>query len=239
MSARVVSPPLPKAFTLLELLATTAIIAVLAALLIPAIGKMQNSARAASDLAGLRQIGQAMIGYAGDNQNKINQRTTSSPQDVWPDLFWVRASPYLGTALATDGSLTVAQVQTVANKFPNKMLSSLDPRYVGTFASAIQPFAFNNRLFNWHAPPAGAGKSSDHFRRLTEFSLPASTPYVAVGKGSFSSGTPGPMPDPSASYSGVLWPYPGRQTLVVYLDGHAAVRTAAITEDDCWGGIPH
>lgn len=54
MSARVVPRPMPKAFTLLELLATTAIIAVLAALLIPAIAKMQNSARGCPDLAGLR-----------------------------------------------------------------------------------------------------------------------------------------------------------------------------------------
>lgn len=239
MSARVVPRPMPKAFTLLELLATTAIIAVLAALLIPAIAKMQNSARAASDLAGLRQIGQAMIGYAGDNQNKINQRTTSTPQDVWPDLFWVRASPYLETPLATDGTLTVAQLQSVANRFRNKMLSSLDPRYTGSISGAIQPFAFNDRLFNWHAPPAGAGKSSDHFRRLTEFSQPASTPYIAVGKNSFSSGVPAPLPDPAGAISGILWPYPGKQTLIVFLDGHAAVRTTAVTEDECWGGIPH
>ena len=226
-----------RAFTLIELLSVVAIIAVLAALLFPALSKTRHAAWAAADLAGLRRLGEAMIGYAGDHENKINQRTTSSPQDVWPDLFWVRASPYLDTPLPTDGSLTVAKIQSVANRFPNRMLVSLDPRYVGTYAGGIQPFSFNSRLFNWHAPPAGGGKSSDHFRRLTEFSRLATTPYIAVGKSSFTSGIPGPMPDPANAYSGIYWPYPGNKTIVVYLDGHAGMVTTEISEEECWGGI--
>lgn len=231
--------PRRQAFTLIELLAAVAIVAVLAALLVPAVGKARKSALAASDLSSLRKLGGAMIGYAGDNHNKINQTSTSAPQDVWPDLFWVRASPYLDSSLGEGGTLTVPQLQSLANKFPNKTLAAIDSRYVGTYAGAIQPFAFNSRLFNYFAPPVGGGKSTDHFRRLTEFPILSATPYLAVGKWMFTSATPSPLPNPVATGNGVLWPYANRKTIVVYLDGHAGMRGEEISVDDCWGGIPH
>jgi prepilin-type N-terminal cleavage/methylation domain-containing protein len=233
------SRQLSPGFTLVELLAVIAIIAVLLALSVPMLGKARKSSLAAADLASLRRIGQAMQGYAADNTNIINQTSTSSPQDVWPDLFWVRASPYLGMSLAENGTLTTLQLQQAANKFNNKTLASIDKRYVGTFAGAIQPFAFNVRLFNYHAPPVGGGKSTDHFRKLTEFPSLASTPYIAVGRWSFASGVSSPLPNPASPGNGVLWPYAKQQTIVVYLDGHAAFRGEEITEEDCWGGIAH
>jgi prepilin-type N-terminal cleavage/methylation domain-containing protein/prepilin-type processing-associated H-X9-DG protein len=55
------------AFTLIELLVVIAIIAILAALLMPAIGKMMNSADGTKCANNLRQIGSAMFAYAGEN----------------------------------------------------------------------------------------------------------------------------------------------------------------------------
>lgn len=231
--------PLLPGFTLLELLAVIGVVALLFALSMPMLNKARKSALAAADLSTLRRIGQAMQGYAADNANIVNQTSTSSPQDVWPDLFWVRAAPYLGLSLAENGTLTTLQLQQAANRFNNKTLAAIDKRYVGTFAGAIQPFAFNVRLFNYYAPPVGGGKSTDHFRKLTEFPSLVSTPYVAVGRWSFASGTPGPLPNPASPGNGVLWPYAKQQTIVVYLDGHAALRGEEITEEDCWGGIAH
>lgn len=233
------TPSAPRGFTLVELLTVIAIVAVLFVLLMPMLKSARKSALAAADLSNLRRIGHAMQGYAADNANIINQTSTSSPQDVWPDLFWVRASPYLGLSLAENGTLTTLQLQQAASKFNNKTLAAIDSRYVGTFAGAIQPFAFNVRLFNYYAPPVGGGKSTDHFRKLTEFPSLVTTPYIAVGRWSFASGTPGPLPNPASPGNGVLWPYGKQQTIVVYLDGHAALRGEAITEEDCWGGIAH
>ncbi|MFA7343069.1 MAG: prepilin-type N-terminal cleavage/methylation domain-containing protein [Terrimicrobiaceae bacterium] len=55
------------AFTLVELMAVAAIIAVLAALLLPVIGRMQTQAKKAKCLGNLHTIGTAFFAYANDH----------------------------------------------------------------------------------------------------------------------------------------------------------------------------
>ncbi len=61
--------PRPAAFTLIELLTVIAIIGVLAAILIPVVGKVRSSARNAQCVSNLRQIGSAFQSFATDNRN--------------------------------------------------------------------------------------------------------------------------------------------------------------------------
>jgi prepilin-type N-terminal cleavage/methylation domain-containing protein/prepilin-type processing-associated H-X9-DG protein len=58
----------PAGFTLIELLTVIAIIAILAALLIPVVGRVRDSARAATCGSNLRQIGAAMVLYAEETR---------------------------------------------------------------------------------------------------------------------------------------------------------------------------
>ncbi len=64
-------------FTLIELLIVIAIIAILAAILLPVLGRAQLRAEEMGSLNNLRQLGYAWLMYAHDNQDRICQVTGS------------------------------------------------------------------------------------------------------------------------------------------------------------------
>jgi len=105
-------------FTLIELLTVVAIIGILAAILIPTVGKVRETARRTVDASNLRQIGQGALIYANENNDKLPSRylkksgglvlNASGPgPDGSPNLNGIH---WYAAALATNASLNDAGI---------------------------------------------------------------------------------------------------------------------------------
>ncbi|WP_052362546.1 prepilin-type N-terminal cleavage/methylation domain-containing protein [Geminisphaera colitermitum] len=96
------SGSLPKAFTLIELLTVIAIIGILAAILIPTVGKVRESARATQCASNLRQVQAGNIAYATENKGGyVPIQITSG------DIKWHRNPAFLEYISKQPGNITL------------------------------------------------------------------------------------------------------------------------------------
>lgn len=79
---KVVAPP-RGGFTLIELLVVIAIIAILVSLLLPAIKSARENARTVICLSNMKQVGVALVSYAGDFKGRVWESGHNSPYRFW------------------------------------------------------------------------------------------------------------------------------------------------------------
>ncbi len=93
-------------FTLIELLVVVAIIAILASLLLPALGRARDTAKRISELNDRKQLGMITIMYANDNQEYLPPRGQEYPHrvisstDSYNDLNNLLLKAYIGNNVA-------------------------------------------------------------------------------------------------------------------------------------------
>ncbi len=82
-------------FTLIELLTVIAIIGILAAILIPVVGAVRESARASQCLSNLRQIGSGIYLYADDNDGRLPPLSLTSALEGIYERWWMHLPEYV------------------------------------------------------------------------------------------------------------------------------------------------
>lgn len=103
-----IMPKMKNSFTLIELLVVIAIIAILASMLLPALGRARIAARKTACTNNLKQIGNALVMYAGDYDFFPPAKSANMGNLNTRGWHWL-TMPYLGMdGVYTGGDWTVA-----------------------------------------------------------------------------------------------------------------------------------
>ncbi len=135
----------PSGFTLIEVLAVTMILGILMALIVPAIGRAQQSARATESLSNLRNIGQALLLFANDNNQHLPKLTDTSETYSFDAPYWpTRIQPYLPPPTVTKIDINNKKIE-ISSSLISPLLPNGRHHSLGDYGA--------NRFLIRHGPP--------------------------------------------------------------------------------------
>lgn len=210
-----------RAFTLIELLATVTIVGLLTAILVPSVGKMRSSARAAKCVANLRNMAPAFANYAAENGGcyPLSHNLTTNPDNNW----WYALAPYRGLTVSKDWN-SVKRICAPDAPFGCPETDVNDKSYPEPWIS----YEMTRAHRSWMAANGGWQVSGPGIP-VVRIPNPSKSILVAEGHGNpdFSAWTD----DKSKARSGLVYPHNGR-TNVLMADGHVESYTMDDLKDN-------
>ena len=150
----------PRAFTLIELLVVITIVALLIALLLPAVKKAKEAARVVQCASNLRQFSYAMVTYAADNHSALASYTPNPDTSDWPNPVWSRDDAEI-IGLGGDDSRDTFRGRRKLNAYSNREAFRCpsdrgwsSPGPPDPFGSNYDPRRYGNSYFSasrWYA----------------------------------------------------------------------------------------
>ena len=215
-------------FTLIELLVVMAIIAILAAMLLPALAKARHRATQAVCVSNLKQLGISFMLYADDWKGCFPKDASAS--NVW----FTQVAPYLSqsreTFTAYSGMYDPLEDNWLAGilKCPGEPRSSA---FWNVDWSGMKPA--DNKVATWYGMNGYlCGTSSDPDERYCPSPASMKTPSLTF---LLSDMNPGPFLDNSDYYARINFNHPDMgisyrhagSASVLFCDGHAETKTKA------------
>lgn len=230
------------AFSLVELLASLAIIAVLVGLLFPATKSMVLKGKSAKDASNLRAIAQANITYAAENNQQcvigFTEKDPTVPGD-YNKTWYFELRPYFDK----EGVTTATSVGSVP-----VYISPNDPTKGGvTGANAVAADSPTRRSYaiNYYCREyvSGSGKV---YRARKMMAMPATTMIFVGNFPAVQVGAHGISPNSDTSLSAIPrnWHSAKDMAQFAFLDGHVEMinvddlQSTGKRYDEAWGPVP-